>query len=256
MNYYQQKVSYHKKCKKIFLYNKTSVFGLDTIDFEIEELDDEFSKLIYSKSNINLLESKVIHVPFRKYNFIPYSNMIISTHVLPGMMISLNSLANTYPDNYLVCIQYFDKQFFPKKKILQDVQIGVTETLTKDEYSTLDKDSSIEKLKPVIDRAIKEEFCKIISNCECTKSNIYTDNNRNLYSVSLKLDENSKVKNIKNVISFDKNNDCDNKSKIMLFIHGPLHIMKKIFSKFSTTEEEIGSYVLVKLSDAPSIFFS
>lgn len=255
MNSNAFQTSFYKNCKKIIFKNGASVFGLIKNNQDINKIEKLFQDISIDKSN-QILSKKGTENVFSEYKYIKYSEMILSRHVLPGMNSSLNTLAKMYPDNYLVCVQYYDRDLLPKKKILKDVQIGITETLTKVEYSTLIKDSSTDRIKPVINRAIEEEFCKNITEGKYEKLGNYQDRNRNLYAVSLQLDENSNVQNIPDVEPIDNKNDCENKSKIMLFIHGPFDTMTRIFNQFSTTEEEIGSYVLIKLSDAPVLFFN
>lgn len=211
------------------------------------EDEDEFTKTIYRiwKQEVESTENNL-------KNFFPLKRMVLSRHILPGMKSTLDKLSLHFPDQYLLCIQYRKRNI--KVKLAWDVQIGVTETLTKKEYSMLYEDPSTMNLRKVVKRAVKEELCKNITGCSYKLYGEYIDNGRSLYAVSVLVDKNSRVEHYINVEPTNEEN-CNNKSKIMLFLHGPMDVMINLFNKFSSTENEICSYVLVNLKEANSVFF-
>lgn len=245
---------------------KYSVLGLDTNKKEDEKNNLDMSSLLLKLNEISVEnEDDMTKTLYRIWkeeqnipennlkNFFPLKRMVLSKHVLLGMDKTIHKLSEKFPDQYLLCMQY--RKRYVKVRLAWDVQIGITETLTKQEYSMLSEDPSHMNLRKVVKRALKEELCKNITGCSYSLYGEYNDTGRSLYAVSVLVDKDSKVEHYTNVEP-TKEANCSNKSKIMLFMHGPMDVMVNLFNKFSTTEDEICSYVLVKLSEAKTLFFN
>jgi hypothetical protein len=187
-------------------------------------------------------------------SFISIKRFIKSTHIIKGMEYISQRLARKYPEEYTICIQYLKKKI--PIKVLWDIQLGITETITKNEYNKLQNNSNFDNIYPIIKRAVREEFNKNICNAEYNIYDKFNENGRDIYGVSLHIDDKCIVEHVQNVKSADNSESSINRSKLLLFIHGPLNIMKNIFEFFATNEKQIGCYVLIKNKDIPNYFFN
>jgi hypothetical protein len=177
----------------------------------------------------------------KKYNHISnwekiYS-LIPSGYIRKGTLQVFHKIKRNYPDDYIVCIGY----------VRGDTQFALTETFKTYETS----------VEQVIDRCLKEE---------CSVERIKTASFLN----SLSFVYNEKYATIHCVpmrVSFDNIQPCkplpesenvdmddDKTRKLVLILHGPLHVIQQVFSKFYSIEDDISHLVAVPVESVSHVF--
>ena len=177
----------------------------------------------------------------KKYN--PISNwekiysLMPSGYIRKGTLQVFHKIRRNYPDDYIVCIGY----------VRGDTQFALTETFKTYETS----------VEQVIDRCLVEE---------CSVERIQTTSSLN----SLSFVYNEKYATIHCVpmrVSFDNIRPCkplgdtegidrddDKTRKLVLILHGPLHVIQQVFSKFYSSEDDISHLAAVPVESVSHVF--
>lgn len=177
----------------------------------------------------------------RKYNHISNWEQIYtlmpSGYIRKGTLQVFHKIKRNYPNDYIVCIGYVNG----------DTQFALTETFKTYETS----------VEQVIDRCLQEE-CSVerIHNTSSldSLSFVYNEKYATIHCVPMRVS----VDNIRpctplpETIDVDKNDDKTR--KLVLILHGPLHIIQQVFSRFCSNEQDISHLVAIPISSVSHVF--
>ena len=166
-------------------------------------------------------------------------SLVPSGYIRKGTLQVFHKIRRNYPNDHIMCIGY----------IRGDTQFVLTETFKTYEDS----------VEQVIDRCLKEE---------CSVERIKTEST--IDSVSFVYNEKfATIHCVPYRVSLDNlrpsepltpeecegiNSDDDKTRKLVLLLHGPLHVLKKVFSKFYSSEDDISHITAIPVSQVSHIF--
>ena len=177
----------------------------------------------------------------RKYNHISHWEKIYSLtpsgYIRKGTLQVFHKIKRNYPNDYIVCIGYING----------DTQFALTETFKTYETS----------VEQVIDRCLQEE-CSVerIHNTSSldSLSFVYNEKYATLHCVPMRVS----VDNIRPCVPLpDTDNvdqDDDKSRKLVLILHGPIHILQQTFSKFFSNEQDISHLVAIPVNSVSNVF--
>lgn len=177
----------------------------------------------------------------KKYN--PISNwekiyeLMPSGYIRKGTLQVFHKIKRNYPDDYIVCIGY-DRG---------DTQFALTETFKTYETS----------VEQVIDRCLKEECSveriKTVSSLN-SLSFVYNEKYATIHCVPMRVS----FDNLRPCIPIDdtetRNQDDDKTRKLVLILHGPLHVIQHVFSRFYSSEDDISHIAAVPVESVSHVF--
>lgn len=177
----------------------------------------------------------------KKYN--PFSNwekiysLLPSGYIRKGTLQVFHKIKRNYPHDYIICIGYD----------YGDTQFALTETFKTYETS----------VEQVIDRCLREE-CSMeriqTSSSLESLSFIYNEKYATIHCVPLRVSMENMRPCVPIVGSEDVNKDDDKTRKLVLILHGPLHVLQQMFSRFYSNEDEITHLVAVPVESVSHIF--
>lgn len=160
-----------------------------------------------------------------------------SGYIRKGTLQVFHKIKRNYPDDYIVCIGY----------IQGDTQFAMTETFKTYESSVED----------VIDRCLREE-CSVerLTHKEASTSFVYNEKYATIHCVPMRvtLDNFRACEQPVATTGDDIDRDDDKSRKLVLILHGPLHVIQQVFASFYSSEDDIFHIVAIPVWDVSSIF--
>lgn len=177
----------------------------------------------------------------KKYN--PFSNwekvfsLLPSSYVRKGTLQIFHKIKRNYPQDYILCIGYNNR----------DTQFAITETFKTYETS----------VEQVIDRCLQEECSmeriKTSSSLE-SLSFIYNEKYATIHCVPMRISMDNMRPCPPLLDSSDIDIDDDKTRKLVLILHGPIHVIQNLFSNFYSSEQDITHLVAVPVEKVSHIF--
>jgi hypothetical protein len=177
----------------------------------------------------------------KKYNHLSTWDKIYSLlpsgYIRKGTLQVFHKIKRNYPDDYIVCIGY----------VRGDTQFALTETFKTYETS----------VEEVIDRCLVEECSveriKTTSSLD-SLSFVYNEKYATIHCVPMRVSFDN-IRPCKPISDTeDINADDDKTRKLVLILHGPLHVIQQIFSKFYSSEEDISHLAAVPVENVSDVF--
>lgn len=161
-----------------------------------------------------------------------------SGYIRKGTLQVFHKIRRNYPDDYIVCIGY----------VRGDTQFALTETFKTYETS----------VEEVIDRCLKEECSieRIKSPCSLEPlSFVYNEKYATIHCVPMRVS----IDNLRPCLPLlnneqDINANDDKTRKLVLILHGPLHVIQQVFSQFYSHEDEISHLVAIPVEHVSNVF--
>lgn len=178
----------------------------------------------------------------KKFSFLSHwekiNSLLPSGYIRKGTLQVFHKIKRNYPDDYIVCIGY----------VRGDTQFALTETFKTYETS----------VEQVIDRCLLEECSleRIQSSCSISSlSFVYNEKYATIHCVPLRVS----LDNLRPCAPLtgrqeDIDLDDDKTRKLVLILHGPLHVIQQVFSNFYSNEDEISHVVAIPVEDVSNVF--
>lgn len=160
-----------------------------------------------------------------------------SGYIRKGTLQVFHKIRRNYPDDYIVCIGY----------IQGDTQFALTETFKTYETS----------VDEVIDRCLREE-CSVerVDTSGTSASFVYNEKYATIHCVPMRVatDHFRPCKPATTTTPEDVDRDDDKSRKLVLILHGPLHVIQQVFARFYSSEDDIFHLVAIPAWDVSNIF--
>ena len=160
-------------------------------------------KKLTHKFNVFAKKNHAIYYEVKTGKKRKMTDVNMSGFILQGCTESIQSIANVYPDDWLLCIGYEYRGQY-------DCQIGLSGSVKEDEINSPSL-TAVRECKE--ETGIEINIGNIINVCNCPGVNSYT----------IRLDEMNQY----NITIVHKINSCDTRNKIQLMIHGTLGELNK-----------------------------
>lgn len=177
----------------------------------------------------------------KKYNHISNWEKIYSLmpsgYIRKGTLQVFHKIKRNYPEDYIVCIGY----------VKGDTQFALTETFKNYETS----------VEQVIDRCLQEECSVERIKTESSLNSlsfVYNEKYATIHCVPLRVSFDN-IRPCKPLVGVeDIDQDDDKTRKLVLILHGPLHVIQQIFSRFYSNEDEISHLVAIPVGEVSHVF--
>lgn len=163
-------------------------------------------------------------------------SIIPSGYIRKGTLQVFHKIRKNYPNDHILCIGY-------KRG---DTQFGITETFKT--YET--------RVEQVVDRCLKEECSMELAapSLDCL-SFVYKEKYATIHCVPLRVThDNLRPCVISQSLYAGIDDDDDKTRKLVLLMHGSPEVIRPVFSRFASVEEDISHLASVPIRDAHYIF--
>lgn len=178
----------------------------------------------------------------KKYNHVSNWEKIYSLmpsgYIRKGTLQVFHKIKRNYPDDYIVCIGY----------VKGETQFALTETFKTYETS----------VEQVVDRCLKEE-CSMerikTTSSLSSLSFVYNEKYATIHCVPMRVSLDN-IQSCKSIVeeTTDVDVDDDKTRKLVLILHGPLHVIQQVFFKFYSNEDDISHLVAIPVDKVSNVF--